>query len=406
MECKVFDPIETPLEGANLIEASAGTGKTTTITGLFLRLLLERNLAVHQILVVTFTEAATEELRDRIRSKIREAVGAASKGESEEPFLDRLVKRQASADKALSLLRDALRSFDEASIFTIHGFCRRMLHENAFESASLFDTELVTDPSAMIRESVDDFWRHHLYAASPLFVNFALRSGFTTGELISLLQRRMNQPFLRIVPEEEEPDTGPQERKFREAFSKALKVWSASKDEVARLFTSCEGFNRVQYSAPKIEGWLEEMEDLFTYGENAPGLFQGFGKFRPSEVAKGMRKGFAPPEHAFLDRCEDLYQASEAVESAFSHRLLGLKVKFFHELGEALSRRKIDRNVQTFDDLLLKLQAALEGKGGRDLAAAIRRKYRAALIDEFQDTDPVQYAIFQHIFGRGESVLF
>ena len=175
---KVFDPLKTPLEGANLIEASAGTGKTYTITGLFLRLLLEKHLAVHQILVVTFTEAATEELKDRIRSRIREAIDAFSAGKSKDHFLDQLVGQHASADKALPLLREALRTFDEASIFTIHGFCRRMLHENAFESGSLFDTELVTDPSAMIQESVDDFWRRHLYTASPLFVNYASDAPF------------------------------------------------------------------------------------------------------------------------------------------------------------------------------------------------------------------------------------
>ena len=89
-------------EGANLIEASAGTGKTHTITGLFLRLLLEKDLAVHQILVVTFTEAATEELKERIRSKIREAIDALSTGKSRDSFLDKLVRQHASAEKALA----------------------------------------------------------------------------------------------------------------------------------------------------------------------------------------------------------------------------------------------------------------------------------------------------------------
>jgi len=404
--CNLFDPLETPLEGANLIEASAGTGKTHTIAGLFLRLLLEKNLAVHQILVVTFTEAATEQLKDRIRNKIREAIDAFSNGKSGDPFLDNLLKRQTLSDKALGLLREALRTFDEASIFTIHGFCRRMLHENAFESGSLFDTELVTDPSTMIQESVDDFWRHHLYTASPLFVNYALANRFTPAEMISLLKHKMNQPFLRIVPEEEGPDTGPQEKRFRDAFSKALKAWAGSKDELARLLTSHEGFNRVQYSVSKIEAGLEELEDLFTYGENTPGLFPGFKKFCPSEMATSMRKGFAPPEHRFFILCEDLYQASQNLERVFSRRLLGLKVRLFKEVDEALSKKKIERNVQTFDDLLLKLQAALEGRGGENLAMAIRRKYRAALIDEFQDTDPVQYALLQSIFGKGGSILF
>ena len=405
---QVFDPLKTPLEGANLIEASAGTGKTYTITGLFLRLLLEKRLAVHQILVVTFTEAATEELKDRIRSKIRDAVQAFSSGEAKDPFLDKLVKRQATSGDALRLLREALRTFDEAPIFTIHGFCRRMLHENAFESGSLFDTELLTDPSAMIQESVDDFWRRHLYTASPLFVNFALENRFTPEELTRLLKRKMNQPFLRILPEPENRDTGAQEQRFRKAFQEAADTWPSVREEVLDLLASYEGMNKKQYSPPKVALWGEEMEDLFAYGENRTSLFEEFKRFTRGELEKreNLKKDYDPPKHAFFDLCEDLYQASQDLEILFAERLLGLKVNLFKEVGEEFSRRKTEKNVQTFDDLLLKLQAALEGRGGRDLGIAIRRKYRAALIDEFQDTDPVQYAIFQSIFGRGGSTLF
>jgi exodeoxyribonuclease V beta subunit len=408
VDYKVFDPLKTPLEGANLIEASAGTGKTYTITGLFLRLLLEKNLAVHQILVVTFTEAATEELKDRIRSKIRDAIDAFSTGKSRDSFLDKLVRQHPSPGKAIPPLREALRTFDEAAIFTIHGFCRRMLRENAFESGSLFDTELVTDPSGMVQESVDDFWRRHLYTASPLFVNHALENRFTPRGLLSLLRRKMNQPFLRIIPEDEGADTGLQEKRFRESFSKVRERWSFVKNEVEPILTSYEGLHKGQYNPSKVGLWMKEMDDLFAYGENTPGLFPDFKKFSRSEVEKtsNLKKGFAPPKHPFFDLCEDLYRASQDLEIAFTKRLLGLKVRIFKEVGEELSKRKTEKNVQTFDDLLLKLQAALEGKGGKDLAIAIRRKYRAALIDEFQDTDPVQYSIFQSIFGRGGSILF
>ncbi len=134
--------MNSPLRGTNLIEASAGTGKTYTITCLFLRLILETRLTVKDILVVTYTVAATEELRDRIRKKIREALDAYSRGDSNDPFLKGLVQKTGDAKDAINLLRSALHDFDEASIFTIHGFCQRTLHESAFESGSLFDTEL------------------------------------------------------------------------------------------------------------------------------------------------------------------------------------------------------------------------------------------------------------------------
>ena len=220
------------------------------------------------------------------------------------------------------------------------------------------------------------------------------------------MTRKMNQPFLRILPEEEGPDTGPQEKEFREAYSRVRQKWPAFKEEVIELLASYEGMKKNLYPPSKVGLWKRAMEDLFTYGENAPGLFTDFKKFSRSEVESSLKKGFAPPEHPFFDLCEDLCRASQVLEIAFGRRLLGLKVRSFKEVGEALSRRKTEKNVQTFDDLLLKLQSALKGQGGGDLAIAVRRKYRAALIDEFQDTDPVQYTIFQSIFGRGGSILF
>jgi len=92
-ESRKFDLLNSPVEGANLIEASAGTGKTYAITGIFLRLLLEKRLSVGEILVVTYTVAATEELRDRIRRTIYGAIHAIKHGGHEDPFLDGLAKR-------------------------------------------------------------------------------------------------------------------------------------------------------------------------------------------------------------------------------------------------------------------------------------------------------------------------
>ena len=160
---KVFDPVHTSLKGTNLIEASAGTGKTYTIAGIFVRLILEQGLAADQILVVTFTKAATEELKERIRNKLIRAKSAFLKGGSHDGFMDSLVKQCRDTALAVQRLQNAIVDFDNAAIFTIHGFCQRVLHENAFETQSLFDTELVTDSTGLSREVVDDFWRTHFY---------------------------------------------------------------------------------------------------------------------------------------------------------------------------------------------------------------------------------------------------
>ena len=161
---KIFDPINTLLKGTNLIEASAGTGKTHAITGIFLRLILEERLSADQILVVTFTKAATEELKERIRNKLLMAKSAFLKGRSNDGFIDALVKKYDHTGLAVQLIQDAVVDFDNAAIFTIHGFCQRVLHENAFETQSLFDTELVTDSIGLSQEVVDDFWRMHFYS--------------------------------------------------------------------------------------------------------------------------------------------------------------------------------------------------------------------------------------------------
>ncbi|MDP4176555.1 MAG: UvrD-helicase domain-containing protein, partial [Bacteroidota bacterium] len=128
MQTNYFDLTGHNLTGINLIEASAGTGKTYTITGLFLRLLLEKELSVRDILVVTFTEAATEELKDRIRKGISGLLDALKYDEVKDNFQQDYIPRIKDRTHAIKLLKEALINFDEANIFTIHSFCRRMLN--------------------------------------------------------------------------------------------------------------------------------------------------------------------------------------------------------------------------------------------------------------------------------------
>jgi len=230
-----FDLLKSALEKTNLIEASAGTGKTYAIAGIFLRLLLEKRFSVGEILVVTYTVAATEELRDRIRKTIRATIDAFTKGGHEDPFLDGLVRKhwipdQDSQDKELPgfriksgmteggdeklrVLRAALRDFDEAPIYTIHGFCQRVLHENAFESMGLFDTELVPDERALHSEIVRDFWRKHFYEAPREFVSYALKNNVKPQFFLALTKGMHSNPDMRVPI----PTCGsfPQHRPFR-----------------------------------------------------------------------------------------------------------------------------------------------------------------------------------------------
>lgn len=412
-DIKHFDLLDSPLEGTNLIEASAGTGKTYTITGLFLRLILEKKLSVDEILVFTFTEAATEELKDRIRRKLREAIGVFSGDYDGDPLLNHLAKRckhhisgSTGLDIALGHLREALRAFDQAAIYTIHGFCRRMLHENAFECGSLFDTELVTDQETLKREIVDDFWRNHLYNSSLLFINYAIKNNFSPKSLLSLLTQGITQPQLKIIPQVEISDSSLQEEGFLKYFNEVRKSWQSARTEVEEILTTDKGLNRTKYQKAKIPALVQGMNDYLTWGHNNPTLFKGFDKFISTEIARAVKKNHIPLSHPFFELCEKLKKRQEELERVFEQRILGLKAGLFHYARNELTRRKEEKNIRFFDDLLLKLHRALEKDSGEVLAKAMRMRFKAALIDEFQDTDPIQYGIIKRVFCTEENTLY
>lgn len=170
MEAKHFNPVKTGLlKGINLIEASAGTGKTYTIAMLVLRFVVEQGISIDALLVVTFTKAATEELKDRIRARLAEAKQAlAGNSEGIDPnviaWLNQLDLDAALIKQRLVL---ALLDIDQAGIFTIHGFCQRILNEHALESGQLFDSELTADIASIKQACADDFWRKQVYLRSP-----------------------------------------------------------------------------------------------------------------------------------------------------------------------------------------------------------------------------------------------
>jgi exodeoxyribonuclease V beta subunit len=149
---KPFNLEDTPLDGVHLIEAGAGTGKTYAITGLFLRLIVEQATGIERILVVTYTKAATQELKGRIRRRLLAARAFLSGDAAADTdlLIEALIRKGLEPRRALQRIQDALVDFDRAAIFTIHGFCQRVLHHFAFETGHLFEAELVQDALPMI----------------------------------------------------------------------------------------------------------------------------------------------------------------------------------------------------------------------------------------------------------------
>ena len=142
--------------------------------------------------------------------------------------------------------------------------------------------------------------------------------------------------------------------------------------------------------------------------ENSGGfpLFKNFENFSAKKINRAIRKNESPPFHEFFNTCDDLCRCAEALQVELDNYFVYLKTQLFEEAPAALKKRKSERNIQFFDDLLILVKQALTDKKSNPLAAAIRQKYKAALVDEFQDTDDVQYEIFSRLFSAQDSLLF
>jgi exodeoxyribonuclease V beta subunit len=404
-----FDLLKSPLQGAHLIEAGAGTGKTYAIAGLYVRLILERAIPVGEILVVTFTLAATAELKDRIRRKLREALDAFSHQESKDAFLRSLVEARpdpASRWEARERLRSALRDFDESAIFTIHGFCGRMLSDHAFESGALYDTELVTDQRRIQKEIVEDFWRIHFYEALPELVEYALSQGFSPASLLSRMGSPALNPDIRVIPDGPPPSPDAVRgalTALRAAVADLRVRWPAIREEVRQKLQ--DPALKANIYGPKTANRLvEAMDGWLASGAFQP--FKGFEKMTADGLAKALRKDASPPEHPVFQACRDILEKALALLDMLDADLLFLQAELIRTMRTELPARKLKQNLLYFDDLLLRLREALEKEGGAALVTAIRNRFKAALIDEFQDTDPVQYAIFHQLFGDDDHTLF
>ena len=410
---KPFDLKNCPLYGIHLIEASAGTGKTYTLTRLFLRLIIERNFSGEEILVVTFTEAATEELKARLRNTIRDTIKAIKSGrehEEDDPLIKAYLQRAdlTASQMPIDMLTRTLRAFDEVSIFTIHGFCRRMLKDNAFESGSLFDTDLITDQSSLVQEVVDDFWRKHVYQASPVFIDFLESQNITPDNLSQLLSVFLRHPDVRVIPESKEfNDLHHEEKRFRDAFMTLKKAWNQSKHEVEAIFYNHPGLNRKTYSEKSIPKWIDEMNRYLAMSSPGVQMFEGFDRFTSYKVQSSIKKNHKTPKHVIFTLCDTLAEAYSTLKQALMQNLVFLKAAVFDYAKSELPKKKQEKNIYFYDDLLLNLRTALshEGKEG-SLARQIRHQYKAALIDEFQDTDPIQWEIFKTVFAQKDRSLF
>ncbi len=387
-----------PLHGARLIEASAGTGKTFTIAGLYLRLLLGHGsaetkhrvpLTVDQILVVTFTEAATAELRDRIRARIHDARIAFARGHSSDPVIQPLLSEFDDHKQAADILLQAERQMDEAAVYTIHGFCQRMLTQNAFESGSRFNNEFVTDESHLKAQVVADYWRRNFYPlpftlagevrqlwGSPSALLYDI-SNYLTGAPLSLSVPAMQGNLADLHTEN------------LKKIDELKALWRDSQDDLLALISDSD-INKRSYSKKSLPTWLEVVNAWAateTTGYDYPDKLE---KFAQNILLEKTPKGSAP-QHAVFAAIETFLANPISLKAPLlAHAIEHCRVM--------LANAKNQKQWLSFDDLLTQLSASIDSDESELLAERIRTLYPVAMIDEFQDTDPLQYSIFSRIY--------
>ncbi|MBW3698001.1 exodeoxyribonuclease V subunit beta [Vibrio sp. T187] len=400
-------PLETmtfPLHGARLIEASAGTGKTFTIAGLYLRLLLghgtdgsdgqeatrhQQPLTVDQILVVTFTEAATAELRDRIRARIHDARIAFARGVSNDPVIEPLLEEVTDHAQAAAILLHAERQMDEAAVYTIHGFCQRMLTQNAFESGSRFDNEFVTDESHLKAQVVADYWRRQFYPLPIQLAGEVRNIWGSPSALLADVNRYLTGSPLKLTVEAMSGDLQSLHTSNLKKIDELKASWNASQQDFLALISDSD-VNKRSYTKKSLPTWLEAVTQWAESETHDYSLPDKLEKFSQATLNEKTPKGAAPVHKVFSE-----IEAFLATPADLKAPLLAHAISHCREM---LAKAKQQKQWLSFDDLLTQLSAAIDVDEQALLINRIRELYPIAMIDEFQDTDPLQYSIFSRIY--------
>lgn len=399
--------------GLTLIEASAGTGKTFSISYLILRMILEEGVKIDEILTVTFTNAAVDEMKSRVRDLLVEARRAYDKGPelSEDNLLEAYLKRRYDEHRASDIKRlsDALADFDSAAILTIHGFCQRTLAEYPLESGQGFDVELVSDLTELKKSVVYDFWRRCFQStdASPEADSIARRAaalGYlvkqytpisSVDELYDWVSNSCADDLLRPPPPagidldsldvEGLRASLAELEAWRDRHAKAVASWDVFDPLVARLDADQKGLNKTKLKGLRTK-WRDNYRKLLTE-EDFQALFNK--NQAPNDWSTRFRDELNMPSASLLDTLDWLEANLEII----------FKAACLADYREKLWPRQLEQGVLEFDDLIYNLKQAVAAPDSA-IRAKLKQRYKAALIDEFQDTDSDQWGIFEHCFSE------
>ncbi|WP_448565290.1 exodeoxyribonuclease V subunit beta [Thalassotalea ganghwensis] len=388
------------LTGRHLIEASAGTGKTYNITRLYLRLLLERDLTVQQILVMTFTKDATEEIRGRIESFIRTAIEDWDTLVNEDQYFTSL-NEKVSADKRLKVLHQALINLDEAAIFTIHGFCKRVLSQHAFLTGVSFNASMEVDARDLVVQSCQDWFRNlanenpedyqvlaQFWPTPETFIQAFFKAINHRAPLSALSDGEVKEGFIELV---------------RLALQQLNNNHALLIETLIDVKKGADKQKRIE-ELDALKNWLITVQQDFSVSETPfPKAFIDGKRFSKSVHKEALKQIFSP--------CQQLSKALATLPIKLS-KAQALKVakNGIYQIREKVTNQKLTANMLTFDDLIGVLADRLSDDDkptgtSKLLAEKLATQYPAALIDEFQDTDPLQFSILSAIYCDHQSTV-
>lgn len=393
-----FDVIDHQFEkGGTLIEASAGTGKTYSIAFLVLRMVVEQGLPIDSILVVTFTNAATAELQGRIRERLQEARDLLKDSihNNDDKRLTEWVglRRSLGADSIkqdLHRLNQALADVDQAQVSTIHSFCQRALSEFPLESRLCFTTELTKDIAPIKQQLIEDFWRKEIYplAKQPAAL---IRQHFKAPTDLAKVLGKVHSPSNKILPQTDSD-------------------LSACLDTIEGLTSKLQGWIDSTLPAAKsylekglVEGWFNKnqrgtLSTTLEHFTHDPLAFINKLQSASLKAHKPQAEEFINGLKAPVMDLQDLQVAQKALPFVLQTKLIQHYFAEIANLTQAFG-------VMSFNDLVTQL-ANLIKANNRQLIHCLKRKYQAALIDEFQDTDADQWCIFDALFNTKEHYLY
>lgn len=422
----MLEPATLPLFGSRLIEASAGTGKTWTIAALYVRLVLGHGgehappcpLTPSDILVMTFTRAATLELSDRIRERLAQAARYFRGDGTDDAFLDRLLNdypEGTAREQAAWRLETAAQVMDEAAIYTIDAWCQRVLGEFAALTASLGEQTLAPSTAELLATAALDYWRQHVYPLQGTALETVLQRWPTalewqrhSGTAVALADSVPSHPVAALPDWHIDQSLPEWLDALLPAMQQQLRTLADGwRERAARLRgwldaqTDKDGTHQPHWDGRKLKPssytpWLDAI-GAWADDPQAPLSLTAAAIHRLSEAGlQEARKAKAPPLSLppEVAQLQTLWQQQEQLPDVpqllQQHAAWHTRARFQH--------LKQQQGVFDFADALRRVEQALTGVHGATLRQRLALRYPVALVDEFQDTSAQQYRVFRHIY--------